>query len=84
MAEFSHDSTKSIKFFCFIGRCLGISSTCTVVFSDTESGFAQNIPAGVVRRGRRTSYNCHFRQVWVTVGGTAPSLYHSSENFITK
>ena len=27
--------------------------------------------------GRRTSYDCLFRQVWVTVGGTAPSLCHS-------
>ena len=31
----------------------------------------------MVRRGRRTSYDCLFWQVWVTVGGTAPSPYQS-------
>ena len=29
--------------------------------------------------GRRTSYDCFFCQVLVTVGGTAPSLYHSGK-----
>ena len=29
--------------------------------------------------GRRTSYDCLFCQVLVTVGGTAPSLYHSGK-----
>ena len=32
----------------------------------------------MVRRGRRTSYRMFFRQVWVTVGGTAPPLYQAS------